>query len=240
MSTLARRFKRYPIEAFEKFIAAVKVLRPITNIQIHHTAVPTLNGYRLAKDKEAVIYGMWRFHTVEKGWQDIAQHFSIAPDAVWDGRSLEIKPAGFLGVQNDGGLMFEIIGNYDIGQESFSGDIANMTYRAVAAVKRRWPKADIRFHRDQAKAYKTCPGTSILKPVFEAAVAELLKPKPVTACDVLQARGVVFDSKGWNVKAAQNKALGAVLSAIANNWTELDKVPYIGTLLQRVGDKLGN
>ena len=235
-----RRFKQYPIEDFENFIAIVKVLRPITNIQVHHTAVPTLTDYRLAKDKEAVILGMWRYHTVTRGWQDIAQHFTIAPDGVWDGRSLEIKPAGFIGAQNDGGLMFEIIGFYDVGKESFSGDIANMTYRAVAAVKRRWPKADIRFHRDQPGANKTCPGSAILKPQFEAAIAELLKPKPVTSCDALYALGVVFDVKGWNVKAGQNKALEAVLGAIANNWADLDKVPYVGTLMQRIGDKLGN
>lgn len=66
------------------------------------------------------------------------------------------------------------------------------------------------------------------------------KVKPMTSCDVLYARGVAFGVSGWNIKAKQYKALEAVLSAIANNWDELDKVPYVGTLMQRIGDKLGN
>jgi len=238
LSIATRRFKRYAIEDFENYIATVKVLRSITNIQIHHTASPTLNGYRLAKDKEGVIRAMWTYHTKTRGFRDIAQHFTVAPDGIWDGRILDWDSGGFLGDQNKGGICIEIIGFYDLGKESFSGDIAENAHRAVAAILMRWPNADIRFHRDQPDAGKTCPGTAILKPQFESDVRKYMKP--MSSSEALYWHGVSFDWKGWEVKAKQNKALKLLLDVFADNWFTLDSVPYMGALLSKIAEKLGN
>jgi len=237
MSTV-RRFKNYSIVEFEKFIASVAVARKITHIQIHHTASPTLNGYRLAKDKEGVIRAMWTYHTVSRKFQDIAQHFSIAPDGIWDGRSLALNPGGFLGAQNNGGLMFEIIGFFDKGKEAFAGDIAEMTFRAVAACKKRWPDADIQFHRDQPGANKTCPGSAIDKTWFVSKVDEYTKPPKTTACDILYGYGVPFSLSAWNQKEKAYPALATVLDAIADNWMSLGMIPYAGDLIVKIGEKI--
>lgn len=232
----ARRFRL--ITGIEEYIKSVPVLRSITNIQIHHTASPTLHGYALAKDKEAVIRAMWTYHTKSRGFRDIAQHFSVAPDGVWDGRPLDWDSGGFLGAQNIGGICIEIIGNFDLGKEQFTGATAENTYRLVAALKRRWPAADIRFHRDQPGAGKSCPGTSINKAAFEAQVAERLKPKPMTACDTLYALGVSFGVAGWNVKEQTNPTLHAALAPIADGWGELVKIPFVGDLFIKIGEKM--
>lgn len=178
-----RTFNRYDTADFVDFISSVPVNRRITNVQIHHTVIPTLQQYNDAADKEAIIRGMWRYHTVERGFRDIAQHFTIAPDGVWDGRDLEWDSGGFLGFENEGGICIEMIGNYDIGGEKFGYPLAEVAYRAVAAILDRWPDADIRFHRDQpsARGKKTCPGTSIEKQTFVSEVRVRRRPESPVA-----------------------------------------------------------
>ena len=237
-----RRFKLYTIEQFEEYIRTVPVTRAITNVQIHHTAVPSLKTWAAYKDKEAGVRSMWQHHVNTKGMQDIAQHFTVAPEGLWDGRPLSLDSGGFKanykGVnQNIGSICLEMVGYYDIGQEVFAPPVSTFAIRAVAAIKKRWPKVTIRFHRDEPGAGKTCPGTAISKPWFEAQVAECLKPKPVTPCDALYGLGVPFDHNGWNIKCANNKALESTLDAIADNWDALQKVPYFGVLLNRIADK---
>ncbi len=167
MDNNKRRFKLYTIDEFEEYIQSVNINRKITNQQVHHTAIPTLRGYGLAKSKEATIYSMWVYHTVNHGWQDIAQHFTICPDGIWDGRDLEIRPAGFYGAQNNGGIMAEIIGNFDINMENMSEEYKDIIYRYYAIIDKKFGLSyDIRFHRDQPRANKTCPGSSIDRKVF--------------------------------------------------------------------------
>jgi len=226
---MERRFNR--ITNIEEYISKLSVSRTITNIQIHHTYAPTLFGYNMAKSKEGVIRAMYIYHTKTRGFRDIAQHFSVAPDGVWDGRTMEWDSGGFLGYENIGGVCIEIIGNFD--KEAFDGPTAQYTYRLVRALLNRWPTADIRFHRDQPSAKgKTCPGKNIQKTSFESAV------RGVSACDVLHGLGVAFDVKGWNIKARANPALKSVLDAIADNWIALNRVPYMGDLLIKIGNKM--
>jgi len=234
-----RRFKKYSIEELERYIATVPLQRPITNIQVHHTFLPTLAQYAATANKESVIRGMWNYHVNTNGWMDIAQHFSIAPDGVWDGRPLEWDSGGFLGAENKGGICLEIIGDFDIGREAFAGDIAENTYRTVAAILRRWPTADIRFHRDQpsAKGKKTCPGTSILKPAFVASVN--LRLKPLSASAIIAEKSGI-GAEGWTANEAKHPAYARLAKVVAEDWDALGKVPWIGEWFKKVGGALGN
>jgi LysM repeat protein len=158
-----RSFKSYTIEEFKKFLESLPPLeRKINHIQIHHTWRPRKTDYR----GESTIYGMWRYHTQTRGWDDIGQHFSISPDGlIWDGRSLEKIPAGIKGY-NTGGLMFEIIGNFDLGQETLEGEQLQAVIFAVRELLKKFnlELKDIVFHREHSS--KTCPGTGITKEWF--------------------------------------------------------------------------
>jgi hypothetical protein len=61
---------------------------------MHHTWRPNhsqFNGF-------STIESMWEYHTETKGWSDIAQHISIAPDgSIWTGRSWDQAPASARG-----------------------------------------------------------------------------------------------------------------------------------------------
>jgi N-acetylmuramoyl-L-alanine amidase len=158
-----RKFKPYTIDAFEAFLEGLpSVSRNINHIQIHHTWKPRKTDYT----GERTIYGMWRYHTKTRGWDDIGQHYSIAPDGlIWDGRSLQSNPAGIKG-HNSGGLMFEIIGNFDKGEEKLEGKQLQAVVHAVRACMKAFNlnSSHIVFHREHAS--KTCPGTGITKAWF--------------------------------------------------------------------------
>jgi hypothetical protein len=140
----------------------LSISRTITHIQIHHTWKPRKIDYK----GESTIRGMWNYHTKTRGWNDIAQHVSVAPDGLlWDGRSLEDDPAGIAG-HNDGGFMFEIIGDFDEGKETLDGVQLYAVTKATSLLLKKFnlSYSDIVFHREHAS--KSCPGTGISKDWF--------------------------------------------------------------------------
>lgn len=158
-----RAFKPYSLQEFRSYLnQRVNVERKINHIQIHHTWIPRKTDYA----GESTIIGMWKYHTETRGWDDIAQHFTIAPDGtIWDGRSLDKDPAGIRG-HNDGGLMFEMIGNFDKGEETLEDKQLEAVIGAVRACMKKFnlQADDIVFHREHAD--KSCPGTGIDKKWF--------------------------------------------------------------------------
>jgi len=159
---MARDFKAYTITQFQSYIQSVSVKRRITHIQIHHTWNPRKSDYR----GEATITSMWRYHTQTRGWKDIGQHFTVAPDGlIWDGRSLESDPAGISGY-NIGGMMFEMVGNFDKGEDRLEGKQLDAIVAAVRILMNKFNLSfnDIVFHREHAP--KSCPGTGITKEWF--------------------------------------------------------------------------
>lgn len=158
-----RSFQSYSINEFEDFVESLPPLeRTITHIQIHHTWKPRKTDYT----GEATIYGMWKYHTQTNGWSDIGQHFSIAPNgSIWDGRLLEKDPAGIKGY-NAGGIMFEIIGNFDIGEEVLQEEQLNSVIHCVRALLKKFnlELKDIVFHKEHSS--KTCPGSGVSKEWF--------------------------------------------------------------------------
>jgi len=160
---MGRSFRQFTgLEEFGSVISSVSVKREISHIQIHHTWRPRKEDYR----GESTILGMWRYHTQTNGWRDIGQHFSVAPDGtIWDGRSLDLNPAGIRG-HNSGGLMFEIIGNFDEGENILEGPQLKAITGAVAICQDRFrlTNEDVVFHREHSD--KSCPGTGIKKDWF--------------------------------------------------------------------------
>ena len=159
-------FAPLTIAEFRARLAATRWTRRVTAVHMHHTWLPNHAQWRNERDKHDVIVGMWRFHTKENGWSDIAQHLTIAPDGVlWTGRDWNRAPAssgGHNGTSAAGPFMFETIGNFDAGHDRLEGVQRGAVIAVIALVQAQFGLAPetLRFHR-QLGSPKTCPGSGI-------------------------------------------------------------------------------
>jgi hypothetical protein len=150
------------LDQFQLVVSRYQFRRRITMVHVHHTWRPRKTDYRGV----STIQGMWRYHTQEKGWQDIAQHVTIAPDGtIWTGRSWDLPPVSSVGHNGNalaGPFMFEIIGDFDTGREKLEGAQRAAAAGVIAAVQlaNRLPADAFRFHRELGSP-KTCPGTGV-------------------------------------------------------------------------------
>lgn len=168
-----RRFRYYTINEAIELVEGLNIRRQIKQIHIHHTWRPTKAQYNNADDKERIILGMYNYHTKERGWGDIAQHFTVSPDGlIWDGRSMEANPASIAGM-NMGAIAIEMIGDFDIGRENLEDPQLRAVTRLTWALIEKFNLSleDIIFHRESSS--KTCPGTSINKEWFVNKVKEV-------------------------------------------------------------------
>ncbi len=147
---------------FQLVVSRYRFRRKITMVHVHHTWRPRKIDYRGV----STIQGMWKYHTEEKGWQDIAQHVTIAPDGtIWTGRSWDLPPVSSVGHNGNalaGPFMFEIIGDFDTGREKLEGAQRTAVAGVIAAVQlaNGLPPDAFRFHRELGSP-KTCPGTGV-------------------------------------------------------------------------------
>lgn len=157
-----RSFRQFTVEEIIEYIFSYEFKRKIHEIHFHHTWKPTKKDYLMAEEKEKVIVSMWRYHTEVRGWVDIGQHFSVAPDGtIWDGRDLNINPASIKG-RNKGAIAIEHIGNFD--EEILEGEQLKASISLISALINRifelqGEKPIITFHREFSS--KTCPGINI-------------------------------------------------------------------------------
>lgn len=106
---------------------------------------------------------MWRFHTQELGWSDIAQHVSIAPDGtIWSGRDWNKTPVSSRGFNHAGVFMFEMIGDFDTGKDKLEGAQLRSALMATAAIQDQFGLplwSSVKFHNQMSG--KTCPGSAV-------------------------------------------------------------------------------
>jgi hypothetical protein len=171
---VAPPFRAMTLEDFDREVDRYAGPRRIDSVHMHHTWRPNHAQY----SGEATIVGMWRHHTQQNGWDDIAQHVSIAPDGtIWSGRPWDKMPAsstGFNGTGVSGPFMFEIIGDFDAGCDPLDGDQKEAVLHVIATLMSRFDLAPptLRFHRQlyapnvPAHERKSCPGTAIDYEVF--------------------------------------------------------------------------
>src|SRR5687767_2587466 len=87
-------FHQLTLEEFIDLLTRFPFTRRCDAVHMHHTWRPNHKQYKGL----ATIESMWRFHTENKGWSDIAQHITIAPDGtIWTGRDWNHPPASALG-----------------------------------------------------------------------------------------------------------------------------------------------
>ncbi|MGQ0674121.1 MAG: peptidoglycan recognition protein family protein [Hyphomicrobium sp.] len=155
-------FRALEPDAFAAEVGAFTWMRPVWRVDMHHTFYPAHADYCGLGSIER----MCRFHVGERGFEDIAQHVSIAPDGtIWTGRDWNKTPASVGCNMNAGVFMFETIGNFDRGHDRLEGAQLASVVAVIAAVQLRFrlPVQALLFHREVPQTEKTCPGTSIDK-----------------------------------------------------------------------------
>lgn len=154
-------FQRLSVEQFAAVLRAFDFRRRITGVHMHHTWRPNHAQWR---GHDSMV-GMWRFHTQDRGFADIAQHLTIDPEGhVWTGRNWNAAPAsavGHNGTSAAGPFMFETVGDFDLGRDSLLGAQRKAVLDVITLVQRRFGLAPetLMFHNQVAQ--KSCPGTGI-------------------------------------------------------------------------------
>ncbi|MET0622739.1 MAG: caspase family protein [Pyrinomonadaceae bacterium] len=158
---MPKPFRKLTLAEFADLLARFRFARKINAVHMHHTWKPRRRDY----DGLATIEGIWRFHTVNNGWSDIAQHVTIAPDgSIWTGRGWNEPPAsaaGHNGNRAAGPFMFEMIGDFDTGRDPFQSPQRDAVLEVIARVQRhfRLPVESLRFHNQMSP--KSCPGSAL-------------------------------------------------------------------------------
>src|SRR5262245_16245449 len=123
---MPKPFKELTLEEFLEVLELFPFSRRIDVVHVHHTFHPNHAEF-FSRDPLKSIEGMFNFHTAPppkgRGFSDIAQHITIDPNGkIWTGRDWNLAPAsatGFNGNSSVGPFMFEMIGNFDSGQDEF-------------------------------------------------------------------------------------------------------------------------
>jgi hypothetical protein len=162
---MSQPFTPLTVPEFAARIAAFPWTHRIWRVDMHHTFNPDHARWRVIGTR-VCCEGMWRHHVLERAFDDIAQHVTIAPDGlIWTGRDWNKTPASVGFSMNDGVFMFEMIGNFDDGCDRFDGAQRDATLAVIDIVQRHFhlPVHALLFHREVPQTEKSCPGTSINK-----------------------------------------------------------------------------
>ncbi|MEO7401547.1 MAG: caspase family protein [Polaromonas sp.] len=154
-------FRRLSLDQFSQLLEKFPFTRNVNAVHMHHTWRPARADF---KGHETIV-SMWRFHTQEMGWRDIAQHITIDPQGfVWLGRNWNLPPAsaaGHNGNERFGPFMFEMIGNFDTGHDPFDGAQKETALQVIARVQARFSLATDTLMFHNALSPKSCPGSSL-------------------------------------------------------------------------------
>jgi len=158
--------KVWTASGLKEYLSKISPPKWCTGICIHHTAAPSLKqrpqGYT-AQHIENMKYG----YVHDRGWS-AGPHFYTDDDQIWGMTPPTIKGVHAIAF-NSNSIGVEVLGDYDY-EDPFSGRGAacwSMTAETIKVIM-EWLKlpineTTIRFHREDPKTSKTCPGTKITK-----------------------------------------------------------------------------
>lgn len=140
-------------------------------LHTHHTWKPTHKNFN-GKNHIQLQESMRNHHVNVNKWSDIGQHLTLMPDGLWvTGRPFDITPASISG-WNTGALAVEMLGNFDkigelpfndLGYDELEGKQKESMLLLMNWFGEKFGYDNIKFHRDNPTAGKSCPGTSLNK-----------------------------------------------------------------------------
>lgn len=166
-------FRQVNRAQFAQILQQFQFTRRITAVHFHHTASPRHSDF----NGHASVVSMFRHHTQNRGFRDIAQHITIAPDgSIFLGRNWNLPPASSEtrnGTRLVGPFMFETVGNFNVGEDPFTDPQRKTVITVIALVQKRFglPPTALNFHREFKPT--DCPGSSMRKEVIIGEVARL-------------------------------------------------------------------
>lgn len=159
--------KAYSTEQFEGFVKGIKwtIWKP-SLIVIHHTAAPSLAQRPDGFTHQHMVNIKDYYNGL--GWS-AGPHLFIDDDQIWTFSPLTKKGIHAKSF-NSTGIGIEMLGEYD-SENPWSDrglQVLTTTAKTVKQLMNKLglTKADIRFHRDDPKTSKMCPGTKIGKQQF--------------------------------------------------------------------------
>jgi hypothetical protein len=172
----------------------------IKQLHVHHTWEPSHADYNGSNGLE-LQQNMKAYHMripanggpTDGPYRDIAQHLTLLPDGKWvTGRSFNDTPVSIYG-WNTGAFAIEMVGNFDIGNDKFTGPQAQEMFKFCAffvVFKLLNIDRDVKFHRDNPTAGKTCPGTGIDRTWFMDTLKNTVKGGALTMEDLRKALNI--------------------------------------------------
>jgi hypothetical protein len=197
-------FRQVNRAQFAQILQQFQFTRRVTAVHFHHTSTPD----RAQFQGHASVVGMFRHHTEERGFRDIAQHLTLAPDGtIFICRNWNLPPASSVGANGTttaGPFMFETVGNFNVGRDPFTDPQRRTVLTVIALVQRKFglPPTALNFHREFANT--DCPGSSLRKSDIIAAVEQLGANPNADAADPLSAESLRADLSGE--EAARDEA----------------------------------
>ncbi len=159
---------------FKDWLFKQSVNRKITRIQQHNTAVPAYKDWEKSQDEQSYMRGFKYWSTVDMGWRDTAQHFTVFPNGkIGIGRTLEYDPAGIAGA-NTGSICIEHFGYFDTGIDIMTEEQKdaslflnaclcikfNITPNTDTIIYHHWFDLNTGERKNGEGITKTCPGTN--------------------------------------------------------------------------------
>jgi hypothetical protein len=156
------------IEKFKTYLVGLKFTtwKP-SLVVVHHCAAPSL-AQRPQGFQPVHMQNLRSYYGAELGWS-AGPHLFIDEHAIWLFSTME-KRGVHAKSFNATGIGIEMLGDYD-SEDPMTGrglEVCMMTARAVAALldRLRLDESAIRFHREDPKTSKTCPGKKVKKDWF--------------------------------------------------------------------------
>ena len=167
-------YKLMDISEFKNYLDSLNITRRITLVQLHHTYSPAYKQFT-ENNHLALQKAMRDYHVKTRGFNDIAQTFTIFPDGkICTGRDINIAPAGIYGA-NSTGICIECIGNFDKGGDTMAEAQKNAIVGATKILLDKFglnARTGVTYHAwwseggtnlgtyNKARSVKTCPGTN--------------------------------------------------------------------------------
>lgn len=160
--------KKWTAEQFEKYIQTVK-LGWANSVTVHHTASPSL-AQRPQGWLSSHLSNLKHFYQRVLKWSR-GPHLFTDEDEIWGMSSLWERGVHAVSFNKDS-IGIETLGNYDT-EDPTSGrglQCWTMTAAATAIILKRMGREPnentVKFHRDDPRTSKTCPGRKVQKRWF--------------------------------------------------------------------------